>query len=72
MLDMVERLIRDAVNNVGFWASAPRQAELRGRLVIFLDENELVDIERAEAVAARLMDLARANQGKLLRGGPSS
>jgi type I restriction enzyme R subunit len=66
-LDMVERLIRDTVSNVGFWKSAPRQEELRGKLFVFLDDNEIVDFDRADAVADRLMDLAKANQGKLVR-----
>lgn len=66
-LDMVERLIRDAVSNVGFWKSAPRQEELRGRLFVFLDDNSIVDFDRADEVADRLMDLAKANQHKLSR-----
>jgi type I restriction enzyme, R subunit len=64
-VDMVERLIRPEVRNVGFWKSAPRQGELRGRLVLFLDENEIIDLDAADAVADRLMELAKANQDKL-------
>jgi type I restriction enzyme, R subunit len=66
-LDMVERLVRDAVSNVGFWKSAPRQEELRGKLFVFLDENEIIEFDQADAVADRLMDLAKANQSKLAR-----
>ncbi|MFP2904761.1 type I restriction endonuclease subunit R [Pyxidicoccus sp. 3LFB2] len=66
-LEMVERLIRDEVSNVGFWKSATRQEELRGKLFIFLDDNEIVDFDRADAVADRLMDLAKANHAKLAR-----
>ncbi len=66
-VDMVDRLVRDAVSIVGFWKSAPRQEELRGRLFMFLDENEIVDFERADAVADRLMELAKANQSKLAK-----
>jgi type I restriction enzyme R subunit len=66
-IDMVERLIRDAVSNVGFWKSAPRQEELRGRLFVFLDDNSIVDFELADELADRLMDLAKANQHKLTR-----
>ncbi len=65
-VEMVERLIRPEVRNVGFWKSAPRQEELRGRLFIFLDDNSLVDFERAEGVADRLMELAKANHEKLV------
>ena len=67
-VDMVERLIQPAVRNVGFWKSAPRQEELRGSLFVFLDENEIVEFDRADAVADRLMELAKANQDKLERG----
>jgi type I restriction enzyme R subunit len=67
-LDMVERLIRDEVSNVGFWKSATRQEELRGRLFVFLDENNAIDFDQADAVADRLMDLAKANHAKLTRG----
>ena len=67
-LDMVDRLIRDEVSNVGFWKSATRQEDLRGKLFMFLDENEVVDFDRAEALADRLMDLAKANHARLTRG----
>ncbi|MCA9630971.1 MAG: type I restriction endonuclease subunit R [Myxococcales bacterium] len=66
-VDMVERIIRPEVRNVGFWKSASRQDELRGRLFIFLDDNEIVDFERADAVADRLLELAKANHSKLER-----
>jgi type I restriction enzyme R subunit len=67
-LDMVDRLIRDEVSNVGFWKSATRQEELRGKLFIFLDDNNVVDFDAADGVADRLMDLAKANHVKLTRG----
>ncbi|NLE87539.1 MAG: hypothetical protein GX607_14205, partial [Myxococcales bacterium] len=41
--------------------------ELHGQLFAFLDENEVVEFDRAEAVADRLMELAKANQHKLTR-----
>jgi type I restriction enzyme R subunit len=68
-LDMVDRLIVDEVSNVGFWKSATRQEELRNKLFVFLDENEVVDFDRADALADRLMDLAKANHARLARGG---
>lgn len=67
-LDMVDRLIRDEVSNVGFWKSATRQEDLRGKLFVFLDDNNVVDFDRADAVADRLMDLAKANHERLRRG----
>ncbi len=66
-LDLVERILRDAVSNVGFWKSAPRQEELRDRIFMFLDENEIVDFDRADALADRLMELAKANGDRLVR-----
>ncbi len=66
-VDMVEHIIRDAVSIVGFWKNAPRQEELRGQLFVFLDENEIVDFDSADAVADRLMELAKANHTRLER-----
>lgn len=66
-LDLVERLIRDEVSNVGFWKSATRQAALRSRIFMFLDDHDLADFDAAEAVADQLMDLAKANQHRLAR-----
>jgi type I restriction enzyme R subunit len=66
-LDLVERVVRDAVSNVGFWKSAPRQEELRDKIFMFLDENEIVEFDRADALADRLMDLAKANGERLVR-----
>jgi hypothetical protein len=37
------------VSNVGFWKSATRQEELRGKIFMFLDENDVVDFDRADA-----------------------
>jgi type I restriction enzyme R subunit len=65
----VEDIVRAAVNVVGFWKNAPRQEELRGQIFVFLDENEIVDFDRADEVADRLMELAKANDHKLARRG---
>ncbi len=67
-ITLVERVIRDEVSNVGFWKSAPRQDDLRRRIFIFLDDHELIDFDHADAVADRLMELAKANHHKLTRG----
>ena len=66
-VELVERVVRPAVDVVGFWQNAPRQEEVRGRIFIFLDESEIVDFDRADAVADRLMDLAKANHHKLTK-----
>lgn len=66
-LDMIDRLIRDEVSNVGFWKSATRQEDLRGKIFVFLDDNDVVDFDRADAVADRLMDLAKANHERIVR-----
>ncbi|MCA9609938.1 MAG: type I restriction endonuclease subunit R, partial [Myxococcales bacterium] len=66
-VDLVERVVRPTVNVVGFWSNAPRREELRGQVFMFLDENEIVEFDRADAVADRLMELARANDRKLTK-----
>jgi type I restriction enzyme, R subunit len=66
-VSMVGEVVRDAVSTVGFWKNAPRQEELRGKLFMFLDENEIVDFDRADAIADRLMELAKANHSKLVK-----
>ena len=66
-VQMVEHVLRDGVSVVGFWKNAIRQEELRGRVFRFLDDNEIVEFDRCDAVADRLMELAKANHGKLLR-----
>ena len=57
-----------AVSVVGFWKNATRQEELRARIFMFLDENEIVDFDRCDTVADRLMELAKANHEKLVEG----
>jgi len=64
-VDLVERVIRPAVSVVAFWGNPTRPEELRGEIFRFLDEGEIVDFERADAVADRLMELTKAKDGKL-------
>lgn len=64
---MVEE-IRSEVSVVGFWKNPTRQDELRGHLFLFLDENEVVDFDRCDAVADRLVELAKANHERLVAG----
>lgn len=66
-VQLVEHVVRPEVNLVGFWKNAARQEELRGQIFRFLDESEIVDFDRADAVADRLMELAKANDHKLTR-----
>lgn len=51
---------------VGFWNNAHAQEVLRGAVFQFLDDHDIVDFERADAVADKLMELARANHHKLV------
>ena len=67
-VEMVDQVIHDEVRNVGFWKSAPRQRALHGELVEFLDGHEIVEFERVDAVADRLMELAKANHERLVKG----
>ena len=73
---VVDGLVKPSVSLVGFWKNAQRQEELRGKLFQFLvgdedvllgdhDASEIVPFDRADAVADRLMELAKANSHKL-------
>lgn len=64
-VDLVERVVRPTATVVGFWKNAARQEELRSAVFMFLDENEIVDFDRADEVTDRLMELAKANDHKL-------
>lgn len=64
-VDLVDRVLRPGVDVVGFWKSPPRQEDLRGAVFRFLDENEIVDFDRIDPLADRLMELAKANDRKL-------
>jgi len=57
--------IRQTVSVVGFWKNTVKQEELHGQLFIFLTDHEIVDFDRAGAVADRLVELAKANDRKL-------
>jgi len=50
---------------VGFWSNPYAQEVLRGLIFEFLDGYEVIELDRAEPVADRLMELARANQSRL-------
>ena len=59
-------LLRTELGVVGFWKNAQLQAELGGKLFMFLDDQEVVPFERVEAVRDRLMELAKSNHEKLV------
>ncbi len=63
LVDEISRAIR----LVGFWDNLIRQEELRRDVFLFLDDNDLTEFDRADAVADRLMELAKANRHKLGR-----
>ena len=58
--------IRSQTSVVGFWSNAHAREVLRGEIFTFLDDYEIVPFEDADAVADRLMELAKANQDKLV------
>jgi type I restriction enzyme, R subunit len=59
-------LLREELKLVGFWKNPQRQAEVRGKVFMLLDEAEVVDFDRVDAVADRVMELARHNHGRLV------
>jgi type I restriction enzyme R subunit len=64
-IQLVDR-IRTQSSVVGFWANPHAREVLRGEIFTFLDDTEIVPFEDADAVADRLMELAKANQHKLV------
>lgn len=64
-VELVQHIQRE-IAIVGFWKNAHAQEVLRGDVFQFLDEHEIVSFERADAVADKLMELARANHHKLV------
>lgn len=66
-VELVEH-VRQEVRLVGFWRNAHAQTVLRKWVVQLLDDHdEVVPFERQEAVADRVVELARANHHKLVR-----
>lgn len=58
--------IRSQTSVVGFWSNSYAREVLRGEIFTFLDDYEIVPFEDADAVADRLMALAKANQDRLV------
>ena len=64
---LLEQVLLPAVRTVDFWKSTARSRELHGKVFQFLDENEIVDLERADAVADDVLGLAKAKHGDLVK-----
>lgn len=62
------QIIRNYVRLVDFWRPSRinRQNELRGELIQFLDNNDLIPFEKQEAVADKLVELAKYNHERLV------
>ena len=59
--------IRAEVGAVDFWRNTYAQEVLRGAIFTFLDDHEIVPFDSADAVADRLLELAKANHTKLVK-----
>jgi len=59
--------IRVEVGVVGFWKNAHAQEVLRGVVFTFLDDHEIVPFDSADAMADRLLELAKANHARLVK-----
>jgi len=58
--------IRQEIHIRDFWRNAHAQEVLRGWIVRFLDDNDIIPFERQEAVADRLVQLAKARHVSLM------
>jgi type I restriction enzyme R subunit len=63
-VELVDHLQQE-VNLVGFWSNAVAQDVLRKWVVGFLDDYDLFEFDRLEAIADRVVELAKANQHRL-------
>ncbi|MCA9548285.1 MAG: DUF3387 domain-containing protein, partial [Myxococcales bacterium] len=61
--------IQQEIGIVGFWTRAVAREELRGWIFRTLDDADVVPFDRLDVVADRLMELAKANHHRLVRGG---
>jgi type I restriction enzyme R subunit len=58
--------IQQEISIVGFWRRAPAQEGLRSWIFQTLDNADLLPFERIDPVADRLLELAKANQHRLV------
>ena len=63
-VDLVEH-VRQEVRLRDFWRNVHAQTVLRSWIVRYLDENDVIPFERQEAVADRLVQLAKARHVSL-------
>jgi type I restriction enzyme R subunit len=59
--------IRQAIGAVDFWRNTYAQDRLRLQITEFLDDHDLVSLDRQQPVADRLVELARALHARLVR-----
>jgi type I restriction enzyme R subunit len=59
--------IRQAIGTVDFWRNTYAQDRLRLQITEFLDDHDLVPLDRQQPVADRLVELARALHARLVR-----
>jgi type I restriction enzyme, R subunit len=52
---------------VGFWSNPHAQEVLRSQIFTFLDDYEVVEFERADEVADRVMELSKANRHNFVK-----
>lgn len=65
-IQLVDHIVRETAV-VGFWSNLHAQEVLGSEIFTFLDDYEIVEFDRAEAVAGRIMELAKANQHNLAK-----
>jgi type I restriction enzyme, R subunit len=58
-------LVRRSTCTVDFWRNSYKQHRLRGEIVQFLDDNDVVPFRRQEAVADEVTELAKALHARL-------
>lgn len=65
-VDLVDH-VKQEVGIVGFWGKSTAREGLRSWMFMSLDDADVVPFDRLDAVADRLMELAKANHHKLTR-----
>ncbi|MCA9525444.1 MAG: restriction endonuclease subunit R, partial [Myxococcales bacterium] len=65
-VELVEH-VQQEIGIVGFWSKAVAREDLRGWMFRTLDDADVVPFERLDAVADKLMELAKANHHRLVR-----
>jgi type I restriction enzyme R subunit len=60
--------IRQEIDRVDFWRKRVAREQLRGRVLRYLDDHDLVPFDRQEALADQLVETAHANHTLLVGG----